>query len=281
MSRFLWLANEWLQSWQQTGHGVQRNRRPGLSAKTTRRDRSQKRLTMESMEDRVLLSKADLTALVTAREHRACSGEPRDERRGRAPRWPRCACSPDLEEPDGDRRRSRGGVKGGTATLTAYPDLQRPPAGRPGHPLPDQGACRWQGGHQRAGCRDPAERQLEGSQGRAPMATGVVATFNGNSTHAKTTRSRSADGQPHCEHAERRLRAAAFSAAAPSSRPRSAPVGNRSRVSRSASRLNGQNVGSATTNAQGVASLTYVSLTGGERRHLSRRRHRELTRQEE
>ena len=65
MSRFLWLASAWFQSWQQTGLAGTRDRRTGHPEKLSRRDRSQKRLTIEAMEDRLLLSKTDLPALVT------------------------------------------------------------------------------------------------------------------------------------------------------------------------------------------------------------------------
>jgi hypothetical protein len=56
MSRFLGSANEWILSWQQSRHGQDRDRRTGRPETKARRNRSRKQLTMEPIEERVLLS---------------------------------------------------------------------------------------------------------------------------------------------------------------------------------------------------------------------------------
>ncbi len=63
MSRFLGSANKWILSWQQSRHGQDRDRRTGLPETKARRNRSRKQLTMEPIEERVLLSAPSLHAL--------------------------------------------------------------------------------------------------------------------------------------------------------------------------------------------------------------------------
>ena len=95
------------------------------------------------MEDRVLLSKADLTALVTPTSiERGVASHSTSEAASERPRTRRSSVRtpPDPEEPDVARRRPAGGVKGGTATLKATLTSNGLPLAGADRPLPDQGA---------------------------------------------------------------------------------------------------------------------------------------------
>ena len=281
MSRFLWLANEWLQSWQQSGAGAERHPQRGQLAKTTRRERSQKRLTMEAMEDRLLLSKTDLTSLVHAPaiEQAAnlsggtAAGEETVAQAGHGAHiLPAKKVATQLAV------TPSGGVKGGTAPLTATLTSNGLPLGGLVVKFQIKGRGVGKAVTDANGLATLPSASLKGLN-VGTYRQGIVAVFNGSGSFNQEHAKRSSDRQPQCDHPERRcrrgrLRRHGSLTATLTSNGTALPGQSVS------FQINGQTVGSITTNGQGVAILANVGLTGINA-GLPRRHHRELQRRVE
>jgi hypothetical protein len=222
-----------------------------------------KRLTLEAMEDRVLLSHADLTALVipgsieqgAAGHPTSAGGETVAHDASLGAHIVRSSKSPTALTV-----AAAGGVKGGTATLTATLTSN-------GVPLAGAIVAFQLRGHgvgkavtNAQGVATLSNASLKGIK-LGSYASGVVATFGSDATHAKSSQKAA-------------LTVSRF-ATTLSGVSGSGPYGGSGTLTATLTsggaglagqtvsfQLGGQNVGSATTNGQGVASLSFVGLAG-------------------
>jgi hypothetical protein len=219
---------------------------------------------MEAMEDRVLLSAADLTALaipgsiergVAAHPTTTAVGEVAEHRAGLG-----AQILANRKSPTSLAVASADGVKGGTAALMATLSSNGPPLAGQIIRFQIKGRAVGKAVTDAQGVATLSNASLKGLK-VGFYSTGVVATFNSHATLDRSTRkgtltvSRFATSLSDVS-ASGVFLSSGFLTATLTSDGAALPgqvIGFQ---------LNGQNVGSATTNGQGVASLANVSLAG-------------------